>query len=314
MLRIEDLRINYKTKLGMVRAVDGVDLYLDRGEFLGLAGESGCGKSTVAMSILRILPDNAEIANGKILLNGNDLLKMSEKEFRNIRWNKVSMIFQSSMNALNPVMRINDQIAEALIIHKGLTKSDASKKVTELLSMVNVEPSKAVAYPHELSGGMKQRVVIAMALSCNPDLLLADEPTTALDTMTQIQILELLKNLKRELNLTMIIISHDLAIMAELCTKIAIMYAGKIVEISDLKPIYGSPLHPYTRKLINSVPSLRGEKKKLESIPGSLPDPMNLPKGCRFYPRCDLAMDICQNEEPNLCEVRKDHYVACYAI
>ena len=313
LLEVSNLKVYYYTSKGVVRAVDSVSFSIEKGEVMGLAGESGCGKSTLGYALIRLVPPPGRIVGGKILFNGLDVLSMSEDEFRKkIRWKGISMIFQGALNALNPVMKVGDQIAEVFRLHLGLPKDEGIRRARELLKMVGLDPEKVNAYPHELSGGMKQRVVIAMALALNPPLVIADEPTTALDVVTQAQILNLLKQLQREKNMSLILVSHDLSLIAELADKLAVMYAGKIVEYGPSDSVYNNPLHPYTQGLIRSIPRLSGEKSELVGIPGEPPDLANPPPGCRFHPRCPFAMDICRREEPPLVEVEKGHYVACW--
>ncbi len=290
----------YGTNRGLVRAVDDVTFDLDRKDALGLAGESGCGKTSAALSILRLLPSNGKVFDGKIEIDGEDILKLTEEELRDkIRWKKVSVIFQGAMNALHPTYKIGDQIAEAIMKHeKGVKKGDAMERAGKLLQLVGMDASRIHRYPHELSGGMKQRAVTAMALGCNPSILIADEPTTALDVIVQAQVLSVMKELRSRLDVAMILISHDLSIIAETCNKVAIMYAGKIVEYGDTVAIFKEPLHPYTQKLIAAFPSVLGRKAELSSIRGFPPDLLNPPSGCRFHPRCENAMEICRKAEP----------------
>jgi peptide/nickel transport system ATP-binding protein len=312
LLDVQDLTTHYLTLRGSVKAVDGVSFQVEKGELMGLAGESGCGKTTVALSILKILPPGGRILEGKILFKDNDLVKLKENEMRNVRWKGISIVFQGAMNALNPVYKVGDQIVEAIITHEpDVSKEEAKKRTEKLLELVGLEPSRADNYPYEFSGGMRQRALIAMALACNPDLLIADEPGTALDVIVQAQVLRLLKELKDKLKLAMIMITHDLSIIAETCEKIAIMYAGKIVEYGDVITIFKEPLHPYTQGLVGAFPSIKAEKRRMVSIPGFPPDLLNPPKGCRFHPRCPYAMDICRREEPRLEEVEK-RWTACY--
>jgi peptide/nickel transport system ATP-binding protein len=315
LLEVSDLKVYYFTSRGVVKAVDNVGFSIRRGEILALAGESGCGKSTLGYALMRLVPPPGRIVSGSIKFNGVDVLGLSEEEFRKkIRWRGISMIFQGAMNSLNPVMKIGDQIAEIFRIHLGLPKQEGIKRARELLKMVGLDPEKVNAYPHELSGGMKQRVVIAMALALNPPLIIADEPTTALDVVVQAQILNLLKSLQREKGISMIVISHDLSLLAEIADSIAVMYAGKIVEYGSSDIVYKNPQHPYTLGLIDSIPRLSGEKTELKGIPGEPPDLINPPPGCRFHPRCPFAMDICRKEEPLIVELKHGHRVACWLI
>lgn len=313
MLEVEHLKTYYYTYRGIVKAVDDVSFKLREGESLGIAGESGCGKSTLAYSLLKLVPPPGRIAGGKIVIDGVDVTRMSEAEVRGkVRWKKISMVFQGAMNALNPVYTVGYQLAEPLIYHKGYTRKEAIEKAKKYLQLVGLSPDIVNRYPHELSGGMKQRVVIAMALILQPKIVIADEPTTALDVVVQAQILNLLKKLQKELGISIILITHDLSIIAELADKVAIMYAGKIVEFGPLEKIYLEPQHPYTQALLKSIPRLRGEKSKLEWIPGTPPDLRNPPPGCRFAPRCKFAMDICRRQEPPEVQLSPDHRVLCW--
>ncbi len=313
LLDVRGLRTYFYTTKGIVKAVDNISFKLNRGEVLGIAGESGCGKSTTAYSIIRLVPPPGKIAGGQIIFEGRDVLKMSMEDFRKqIRWKKISMVFQGAMNALNPVFTVGDQIAEVLMLHKGMTKREAYAVVYKLLQMVGIDPRRAHSYPHELSGGMKQRVMIAMALALNPPLVIADEPTTALDVVVQAQIMNLLKRLQREHKMSIILITHDLSLIAEIADKVAIMYAGKIVEFGPSDKVYLEPKHPYTRGLLASIPRIRGEIKKLEWIPGVPPDLVNPPPGCRFHPRCKEKFEPCDKEEPPMIEIEPGHYVACW--
>lgn len=317
LLDVQDLRTHYKTLSGSVKAVDGVSLQVAKGEALGLAGESGCGKTTIALSILRILPSGGSIVGGKILFDKSDLATLDERRIRkDVRWKSISIVFQGAMNALNPVYKIGDQIIEAILTHEGETdKKEAQERVGKLLEMVGIEHSRADNYPHEFSGGMRQRALIAMAIACNPKLLIADEPGTALDVIVQAQVLRLLRELKSKLNLSLILITHDLSIIAETCEKVAIMYAGKIVEYGSADNIFKKPTHPYTQGLIGAFPSIWEKKSRMISIPGFPPDLLDPPRGCRFHPRCQYAMDICKREEPKLSTISQgDHYTTCFLI
>lgn len=304
----------YQVMRGWVKAVDGVSFEVNRTDSLGLAGESGCGKTSSALAITRLLPSNARIIGGKINFDGEDLVKVSDDEIRkDIRWKRISMIFQGAMNALHPTYSVGKQITEAILTHEEVDEEEAVERAGKLLELVGIEPEKLNRYPHELSGGMKQRVVTAMALACNPDLVIADEPTTALDVIIQAQVLKVLNELQQKLKLSWILITHDLSMITETCTKLAIMYAGKIVEHGDLKSIYKEPLHPYTKALLSAFPSLIGPKKEMASIAGFPPDLLNPPPACRFHPRCPYAFDLCQKLEPPLQRTgSKVHDVACH--
>jgi len=312
LLTVKGLQTYFETQEGTVRAVDGVDFSLGEGESLGLAGESGCGKTTAALSIMRLLPSNGRIVAGGIDYAGYDLAAMRESQLRSIRWRHISIIFQGAMNALNPVKRIGEQIAEPIILHEKVDKEVATKRVGELLELVGIRRDRAREYPHEFSGGMRQRVMIAMALACNPKIVIADEPVTALDVMIQAQILELLERLKRELDLSMILISHDLSVMAETCDTMAIMYAGKIVETGAVRQVYKNSKRPYTKDLIAAFPDIEGPQTLPAYIPGSLPSLITPPEGCRFHPRCKYAWKLCVDREPGLDPVGEDHRAACH--
>lgn len=315
LLEVKELKTYFKIMRGYVKAVDDVSFEVEKGEALGLAGESGCGKTTTALAILKILPINGEIVGGKILFSGMDIVNMPEEKMRKeVRWKGISLVFQGAMNAFNPVYKIGDQIVEAITLHENVSKEEATERAKKLLEIVGIEPSRFYNYPHEFSGGMKQRALIAMAISCNPALLIADEPGTALDVVVQAQILKLLRELKKKLNLSMILITHDLSIIAETCEKTAIMYAGKIVEKGTAKHIFLNPLHPYTTGLISAFPNIKAPRTRVRSIPGTPPDLLNPPSGCRFHPRCQYAMEICKKKEPLLIETEKEHYVACHLI
>ena len=314
LLEVDNLTMHYQTMRGWVQAVDNVSFGLEEKQSLGLAGESGCGKTSAALSILKLLPWNAKIMQGSINLEGKNILKLSEADFRTqIRWKKVSMIFQGAMNALHPTYTVGHQIAEAILKHEKVTKEEAFDRAGKLIELVGMESSKTARYPHELSGGMKQRAVTAMALACNPVLVIADEPTTALDVIVQAQVLKVMKELRSRLAVAMIVISHDLSLIAETCENTAIMYAGHIVEMGSTVQIYKEPLHPYTTKLIAAFPSVLGPKMELSSIHGFPPDLLKPPTGCRFHPRCEYAMEICRREDPELIEAQsKGHLTACF--
>lgn len=316
LIDIKDLTTYYYTVRGPVRAVENVSFQVQKGEAFGLAGESGCGKTTMALSILKILPVGGRIVGGKILFKDRDLVELNEAEMREkIRWKSISLIFQGAMNALNPVFKVGDQIVEAILVHeKNITKKEAKERAGKLLEMVGIESSRVDNYPHEFSGGMRQRALIAMALACNPDLLIADEPGTALDVIVQAQILKLMTELKEKLTLSIMMITHDLSMIAETCEKLAIMYAGNLAEYGDALSIFKEPLHPYTKGLIEAFPSITSKKHKMVSIPGTPPDLLTPPPGCRFHPRCQYAMDICKKKFPEYTKITKDHFVACHLI
>lgn len=308
---IKGLRMYYATSRGRVKAIRGVDLKVDKGQALGLAGESGCGKTSLGLSILRLLPNNAHITRGRILLHGEDLLRKSEEEMRRIRWKYIAMVFQSAMNALNPVYRVGDQIVEAILAHEDVTKDEAKDRVSELFSLVGLDPGRADQYPHEYSGGMRQRAVIAMALACHPELLIADEPTTALDVIHQKQIIEKMDELREKLGMTMIYITHDIAIISETCDVMAVMYGGKIVESSKVRDLLRRPMHPYTQGLIRSIPPLHDSVGRLTSIEGEPPSLLSPPRGCSFNPRCAYSEDICRTSEPPLRQLNGG-LIACH--
>ena len=298
-----------------MEAVNKLNLTLGKGESLGLVGETGAGKTTTALGIMGLIPDPPGIVTGgEIIFEGEDLLKLNKKKMRAIRGKKISMIFQDPMTSLNPVMTVGSQIAESIRIHEKCSKADAAVKATEMLELVGIPGERYGEYPHQFSGGMKQRVVIAIALSCNPELLLADEPTTALDVTIQAQVLDLIVKLKKEKQTSMILITHDLGIVAEVCDKVAIMYAGEIVEYGSLEQIYNHTCHPYTKGLFGSIPDLDSHVKRLSPIPGLMPDPAALPKGCSFCPRCTCAGNRCEGENPEMTEVETGHFVKCFQI
>lgn len=314
LLEIKNLKTYFTTMEGTVQAVDDISFTLNKGEAMGLAGESGCGKTTAALSIMRLLPSNGYIKSGTILFNGRDLVKVNPFRLRRMRWKEMSIIFQGAMNALNPVKKVSDQIIEPMLLHEKITEDAALKRTKELFELVGITPDRVHEYPHEFSGGMRQRVMIAMALACWPKLIIADEPTTALDVMIQAQIIRLLKNLQRELGLSLIMISHDLSVLAETCEKLSIMYAGKIIEMGDSVHIFKKPKHPYTRGLVAAFPNIKGEKFMPEPIPGNPPNLIHPPEGCRFADRCKYRMDICDREEPAQMEIEPGHWVACHLM
>lgn len=313
ILEVENLKMYYNTKSGYVKATDNVSFVLNEGEAMGLVGESGCGKTTTSMAIIRLLAENAEIISGHIYFKGKDLLALSEEEMNKVRWAGISMIFQAAMNSLNPVYRVGDQIIEAIVTHEpNVTFEEARERVASLYKLVGLDPKRMDNYPHEYSGGMKQRAVIAMSLSCNPDIIIADEPTTALDVIVQDMILKEMSRIQKKLNMSMIYISHDIAVIAEVAEKIGIMYAGKLVELSDSVTIFKKPAHPYTVGLMSSFPSIKGEKKELVTIPGEPPNLLNAPDFCRFAPRCPFATKECWEKEPPYEEVEPNHFLACF--
>lgn len=318
LLAVKDLKTYFYTEDGVVRAVDGVNFEVYPGEVLGLVGESGCGKSVTSLSIMGLVSKPGRVDGGEILLDGNNLLKLPENEMVKIRGNRVSMIFQQPQSALNPVFKVGDQLSEVLNVHQDLGKDAGWNRAVALLKMVGVpDPERrAHAYPHELSGGMAQRVMIAMALACVPELLIADEPTTALDVTIQAQILDLMRDLRREMGTAVILITHDLGVVAEMADRVAVMYAGEIVEQTDVNSLFDEPLHPYTQGLIGSIPVLGELKEKLDVIPGSVPNLVNLPPGCRFAPRCQArvkySLTICTETKPELEEVRPGHKARCW--
>ena len=315
LLEVSDLKTYFFTDDGVVKAVDGVSFSIDEGETFGLVGESGCGKSVTALSIIKLIPDPpGKIIGGEVHLEGEDLLKKSEKEMQKIRGNKISMIFQEPMTSLDPVFTIGSELIETIQLHQGLEKKEAEKKAIEMLRVVGIpEPEKRMKeYPHQLSGGMRQRAMIAMALSCNPKLLIADEPTTALDVTIQAQILRLMDKLKEEFSAAVLLITHDLGVIAETCKNVGVMYAGKIVEYGSVEDIFENPLHPYTVGLNRAIPRLDVDTEKLQIIEGNVPDLIDMPSGCKFHPRCPYAMDICREKEPPLKEREKNHFARCY--
>jgi oligopeptide/dipeptide ABC transporter ATP-binding protein len=312
LLVVEGLTTHFRLGGQTVYAVDDVSFTLEDGEALGIAGESGCGKTTTALSLLRLLPSNAEVVAGSVRLFGIDLQTRSEKALQRYRWREISIIFQGAMNALNPVQRVGDQIAEPMIERLDLSKAAAAKRAGELLELVGIPRARAKAYPHELSGGMRQRAMIAMALACDPAIIIGDEPTTALDVMVQAQILELLEDLREKLGLSLVLITHDLSVLAETCDRVMIMYAGRVAEEGPVGRVYGSPRHPYTQMLLRAFPDVLSGRRDLGTIPGSPPDLRTPPPGCRFHPRCPAVMDVCRTEVPP--EVRFDDRVrvACH--
>ena len=314
LLEVSGLRVYFRIDNGLLRAVDGVSFHIAPGETLGLVGESGCGKSVTAFSILQLIPmPPAEYAGGEILFRGENLLALNEKGMRRVRGNLISMVFQEPMSSLNPILSIGNQITEAILEHQNRSKREARELAIDMLGRVGIPSPEArfKEYPHQLSGGMKQRAVIAMALVCRPQLLIADEPTTALDVTIQAQILDLLGELKREFNMSVLLITHDLGVVAETCDRVAVMYAGKIVEYAPIVELFERPKHPYTHGLFRSLPTLGEKREALEVIPGAVPSPLDFPTGCRFRTRCSMAQVVCE-QEPALREILPDHFAACH--
>ncbi len=315
ILEIRDLVAHYETEVGCVQAVNNISLKLKKKTTLGLVGETGAGKTSTALSIMNLLPNPPGlIKQGEILLDGVDILKMSQEEQRHMRGNDVAMIFQDPMTALNPVMKVGDQIAESIMLHNSISVAEAKKRAVEMLKLVGISENRADDYPHQFSGGMKQRVVIAIALACQPKLLLADEPTTALDVTIQAQVLALMKELIRDRDMSMILITHDLGVVAETCDEVAVMYAGHIVEQGTADEVFNQTAHPYTEGLFNSLPNLKESGEELIPIKGMMPDPTHLPKGCVFAPRCPYAKESCTRSMPELRKMKGEtHYAACHA-
>jgi len=312
LLVVENLRTYFTLSSGIVKAVDGVSFELHDGEALGIAGESGCGKTTTALSLLRLLPPNARVVEGSVKLFGIDLAQKSENALRRYRWREISVIFQGAMNALNPVQRVGDQVAEPIVERLGVPKAEAKRRARELLELVGIARDRAADYPHQLSGGMRQRAMIAMALACDPAIVIGDEPTTALDVMVQAQILELLERLREELGLSLILITHDLSVIAETCDRVMVMYAGRMAEEGPVRTIFSGPRHPYTQMLLAAIPNLDSDKRLLATIPGSPPDLRTPPPGCRFHPRCPMAMDVCREVVPPEVRYADGVRVACH--
>jgi peptide/nickel transport system ATP-binding protein len=314
LLEVRSLSTQFQMDEGIVRAVENVSFKISSGEILGIVGESGCGKSVTALSILRLIPEPpGKIVNGQILFEGRDLVRLDEKQMEKVRGNEISMIFQEPMTSLNPVFTIGDQIMEAILFHQGLDKSEARRKAIEMLGRVKIpSPETRIdAYPHQLSGGMRQRAMIAMALSCQPKLLIADEPTTALDVTIQDGIIRLLKEIQKQMGMAVMLITHDFGVISEMADQGVVMYAGRVMEQGPTRSILEQMRHPYTRGLVNSIPDLKERKKRLPAIPGQVPDAMGLPAGCKFHPRCFLMIEECKKEEPPLFQVGEDHFSRC---
>jgi len=314
LLEVENLTTYYKLKEGYVRACEKISLQLGQGEALGLVGESASGKTTAALSLVKLLPENARVIAGKISIEGRDISRAMEDELRRIRWKEIAIVFQGAMNALNPVRRIGDQIVEALRIHDKMTEREAYLRTAELFEQVEIDSSRIKEYPHEFSGGMRQRAMIAMAIACNPKIVIGDEPTTALDVMVQAQVLQLLEKLRRERQMGMILITHDLSVVGETCDRVAVMYAGQIVESGPTEKVFENPAHPYTRALIAAFPNIEGERYLAQSIPGNPPNLLDPPAGCRFHERCSAVFGPCHAEEPQTVEVTVGHFALCHLL
>lgn len=314
LLAVENLTTYYKLKEGYVRACENISLQLQQGEALGLVGESASGKTTAALSLIKLLPENAHVMSGSIRINGREIAGAGEDELRSIRWKEIAIVFQGAMNALNPVRRVGDQIVEALRIHEKITEKEACRRTAELFEKVEIDPERVREYPHEFSGGMRQRVMIAMAISCNPKIIIGDEPTTALDVMVQAQVLQLLEQLRLERQMGMILITHDLSVVGETCDRVAVMYAGKIVEAGPTEKVFAKPAHPYTQALIAAFPNIEGERYLAASIPGNPPNLLYPPPGCRFHERCDHVLARCRVEEPLSTEISAEHRASCHLL
>jgi peptide/nickel transport system ATP-binding protein len=313
VLEVKNLTMRYLTRRGPVYAVDDVSFHVGRGELVGLVGESGCGKTSLALSLLKLLPDNARIMGGEILLNGTDLVPLTYEEVRAFRWRHISMVFQAAMNALNPVYRVEDQILEAMRLHRPeLDDQEMDYKIDTLFELVGLDPSVKEQYPHQYSAGMRQRAIIAMSLSCDPDIIVADEPTTALDLIVQDSLLKKVREIQRRLNMAMIYISHDLAVVAEVSQRVGVMYAGHLVEMASTESIFQRPIHPYTIGLLSALPNVVGEKIELVQLPGEPPDLLSPPPGCRFHPRCRHTTEICETKVPEFREHDDGHSAACW--
>jgi len=314
LLNVEHLHTYYYLRGGVFKAVNDVSFEISKADTLGLVGESGCGKSTVALSIMNSVPKPGKIVEGKITFDGLDVLSKNEKDMRKLKWKDISMVVQAVMSGFNPVYKISDQIMEAILLHENINKKEARERCMELFSEVGLSPNWLDSYPHELSGGMKQRAFLAMAMSCSPKLLIADEPTTALDVMVQAQIVNLMKKLQKDMDLSILLVTHDIALTAELCNKIAVMYAGKLVEICDVQKFFQDPKHPYSMSLIKSTPSLLTQQKQIEGLSGFPPSLVDLPPGCSFHSRCPFAKPICFKKEPLLTSAKNHGMVACHFV
>jgi len=313
LIEVENLKLYFMTRRGPAKAVDNVGFSIEKNKTLGLIGESGCGKTTTAMSLMRFVKPPGQIVGGSIRFMGNDIVPMTDEQMRQLRGKEISIVRQEAQNALNPVLTIGKQITEMILEHESVTKETALARAKKQLNLVGISDQRITSFPHEFSGGMKQRAMAAIATACNPKFLILDEPTTGLDVIVQRQILVMLRDLKKELNLTAVFISHDLSVVAETCDRVAVMYAGKIMEESDTVSLYKNPLHPYSKALIGAYPSLKGERKQLKSIPGVPPSLIDPPQGCRFAPRCELAQSICSKEEPRINTI-DGRRVACHMV
>ncbi|TDL71113.1 ABC transporter ATP-binding protein [Rhodococcus qingshengii] len=315
ILEVKNLKTKFKTDYGTVSVVDGVDFSIKPGETLGVVGESGCGKSVTSLSVMRLLPSNAS-NEGSITFQGKELISLPEKQMQKVRGNDIAMIFQEPMTSLNPLHTVGRQIEEAVILHMNISKQEAKERAIKMLNAVGMPRAQAIygEYPHQLSGGMRQRVMIAMAMACDPKLIIADEPTTALDVTIQAQILDLMRDLKDKTGTSIMLITHDLGVVAEMCDRVIVMYAGQVVEETDVETLFENPKHPYTMGLIDSIPSFEDEKEYLNTIPGSVPLPYEMPKGCRFAPRCSWAKEICHQQAPELMEIESQHKCRCWLV
>lgn len=314
LVEFKDLKVYFHTDKGIVKSVNGVSFDINEGETVGIVGESGCGKSVTAMSLMKLIP-TSKIEGGEIIFQGKDILKMKENELRQIRGNEISMIFQEPMTSLNPAFTVGNQIIEGIMLHQNLSKEEAKKKVIDMIKLVEIPRAEEIydSYPHELSGGMRQRIMIAMALSCNPKLLIADEPTTALDVTIQAQVLDIMKNIKEKLNTSIMMITHDLGVVAEMCDRVVVMYAGKIIEVADVVELFKNPKHPYTIGLLKSKPILgKNVGNRLYSIPGQVPNPIGIPDSCYFSDRCEKVCDRCRTQIPPLIKLQNGHSIACW--
>lgn len=315
LISVENLCVSYQTKNGVLQAVDDISFHLEEGRSLGFVGESGCGKTTIGMALIGLLPENGAVTRGRIMYEGRDLVQLSDDAMRAVRWNDIAMIFQAAMNALNPVHRVCEQIREAIVTHRpGTSKEDLNRWVEALFDLVEIPRDRMQDFPHQFSGGMKQRAIIAMALACNPKLVIADEPTTALDVIVQDQILTEIKSIQKRLNISVIFISHDIAVVADVCHDIAVMFAGQIVEFGSREEVFNTPIHPYTRLLLSSYLTLEGDKPKVLAVSGQAPNLINPPSGCRFYKQCSQAVSACENSAPEYRQVSPTHRALCNVI